>query len=60
MPWPELDPVDALNSLNQTVYFLRRVLEERYVDDLSLDARRFGFDLLYPELVSSRSNDCRG
>ena len=32
--WPELDPVDALNSLNQTVYFLRRVLEERYVDDL--------------------------
>ena len=27
--WPELDPVDALNSLNQTVYFLRRVLEER-------------------------------
>ena len=26
--WPELDPLDALNSLNQTVYFLRRVLEE--------------------------------
>ena len=33
--WPDLDPVDAVNSLNQTVYFLRRVLEEDYVDDLS-------------------------
>ncbi len=33
--WPELDPADALNSLNQTVYFLRRVIEEEYVDDLS-------------------------
>ena len=25
--WPEFDPADALNSLNQTVYFLRRVFE---------------------------------
>ena len=33
--WPDLDPLDAVNSLNQTVYFLRRVLEENYVDDLS-------------------------
>ncbi len=22
--WPEFDPADALNSLNQTVYFLRQ------------------------------------
>jgi ATP/maltotriose-dependent transcriptional regulator MalT len=33
--WPDLDPIDAVNSLNQTVYFLRRILEEDYVDDLS-------------------------
>ena len=33
--WPDLDPLDGVNSLNQTVYFLRRVLEEEYVDDLS-------------------------
>ena len=25
--WPDFDPADALNSLNQTVYFLRRVFE---------------------------------
>ena len=59
--WPELDPVDALNSLNQTVYFLRRVLEERYVDDLSPGYLHHDSDLIWldAELVSSRSNDCR-
>jgi DNA-binding SARP family transcriptional activator len=59
--WPELDPADALNSLNQTVYFLRRVLEERYVDDLSPGYLHHDSDLIWldPELVSSRSNDCR-
>ena len=33
--WPDLDPEIAVNSLNQTVYFLRRVFEESYSDDLS-------------------------
>ena len=33
--WPEFDPSDALNSLNQTVYFLRRIFEPAYKDDLS-------------------------
>ena len=33
--WPEFDPADALNSLNQTVYFLRRIFEPAYKDDLS-------------------------
>ena len=33
--WPEFDPADALNSLNQTVYFLRRVFEPTYKEDLS-------------------------
>ena len=33
--WPEFDPADALNSLNQTVYFLRRVFEPTFQEDLS-------------------------
>jgi DNA-binding SARP family transcriptional activator len=59
--WPDLDPVDALNSLNQTVYFLRRVLEEKYVDDLSPGYLHHDSDLIWldAELVTSRSNDCR-
>jgi DNA-binding SARP family transcriptional activator len=59
--WPDLDPLDAVNSLNQTVYFLRRVLEENYVDDLSPGYVHHDSDLIWldPELVASRSNDCR-
>jgi ATP/maltotriose-dependent transcriptional regulator MalT/DNA-binding SARP family transcriptional activator len=59
--WPELDPPDALNSLNQTVYFLRRVVEENYVDDLSPGYLHHDSDLIWldSELVVSRSNDCR-
>ncbi len=59
--WPDLDPLDAVNSLNQTVYFLRRVLEEDYVDDLSPGYLRHDSDLIWldRELVRSRSNDCR-
>ncbi len=55
--WPELDPLDALNSLNQTVYFLRRVLEEDYVDDLSPGYIHHDSELIWldQELVSSRS-----
>jgi DNA-binding SARP family transcriptional activator len=59
--WPELDPADALNSLNQTVYFLRRVIEEVYVDDLSPGYVHHESDLIWldGELVASRSNRCR-
>jgi DNA-binding SARP family transcriptional activator/tetratricopeptide (TPR) repeat protein len=59
--WPDLDPPDALNSLNQTVYFLRRVIEENYVDDLSPGYLHHDSDLIWldSELVTSRSNDCR-
>jgi len=59
--WPDLDPVDALNSLNQTVYFLRRVLEEHYVDDLSPGYLHHDSDLIWldSDLVGSRSNLCR-
>ena len=59
--WPDLDPADALNSLNQTVYFLRRVFEEGYVDDLSPGYLHHDSDLIWldAELVESRSNRCR-
>jgi DNA-binding SARP family transcriptional activator len=59
--WPELDPADALNSLNQTVYFLRRVLEDPYVEDQSPGYVHHNSDLIWldGELVASRSNLCR-
>jgi ATP/maltotriose-dependent transcriptional regulator MalT/DNA-binding SARP family transcriptional activator len=59
--WPDLDPLDAVNSLNQTVYFLRRVLEEDYVDDLSPGYLHHDSDLIWldRDLVKSRSNECR-
>ena len=31
--WPDLEPGVALNSLNQTVYFLRRVFEPTYREE---------------------------
>ena len=59
--WPDLDPEVAVNSLNQTVYFLRRVIEEDYSDDLSPGYVHHDSDVVWldPELVTSRSVECR-
>ena len=59
--WPELNPTDAVNSLNQTVYFLRRVFEEDYVEDLSPGYVHHDSDVIWLDrgLVMSRSNTCR-
>jgi DNA-binding SARP family transcriptional activator len=59
--WPDLDPDVAINSLNQTLYFLRRVFEEEYSDDLSPGYVHHDSDVLWldPELVSGRSVECR-
>jgi DNA-binding SARP family transcriptional activator len=59
--WPELDPEVAVNSLNQTIYFLRRVFEEGYSDDLSPGYVHHDSDVVWldHELVSSRSVECR-
>jgi len=59
--WPELDPEVAVNSLNQTVYFLRRVFEENYSDDLSPGYVHHDSDLVWldRDLVTSRSAACR-
>ena len=59
--WPELDPDVAVNSLNQTLYFLRRVLEEDYEDDLSPGYVHHTSDVIWldQDLVTSRSQQCR-
>jgi DNA-binding SARP family transcriptional activator len=59
--WPDLDPEVAVNSLNQTVYFLRRVFEEDYSDDLSPGYVHHDSDVVWldAELVRSRSIECR-
>jgi DNA-binding SARP family transcriptional activator len=59
--WPDLDPNVAVNSLNQTVYFLRRVFEPRYVEDESANYVHHDGEIvrLDAELISSQSNFCR-
>ena len=58
--WPEFDPSVALNSLNQTVYFLRRVFEPVYQEDTSPGYVRHESDLVWldPELINSRARTC--
>jgi DNA-binding SARP family transcriptional activator len=58
--WPEHDPASALNSLNQTVYFLRRVFEPDFADETSpgyvgQDGETIWLDEL---LVDCRSKRC--
>jgi ATP/maltotriose-dependent transcriptional regulator MalT/DNA-binding SARP family transcriptional activator len=59
--WPDQDPAQAANSLHQTVYFLRRVFEPTYSDDLSPGYLHHDPDILWldPELVDSRSQIVR-
>jgi ATP/maltotriose-dependent transcriptional regulator MalT/DNA-binding SARP family transcriptional activator len=58
--WPDLDPDVALNSLNQTVYFLRRVFEPEYKEEVSPEYLHHDSDVLWLDrgLVSARSADC--
>lgn len=60
--WPDLEPAIAVNSLNQTVYFLRRVFEPRYKEDTSAGYVNHDSDILWldGELISSRTGTCRG
>jgi DNA-binding SARP family transcriptional activator len=58
--WPDQDPPSALNSLNQTVYFLRRVFEANYHEETSpgyvgQDGETIWLDA---ELVTSSSREC--
>ncbi len=58
--WPEIEPDAAINSLNQTVYFLRRVFEPEYREDLSPGYVNQESDLIFldGDLVHSASGRC--
>ncbi len=55
--WPDVDPQAAVNSLNQTLYFLRRDIDPEYDDDCSAQYVHFESDLVWldRELVSAES-----
>jgi DNA-binding SARP family transcriptional activator len=57
--WPDADPASATNSLNQSLYFLRREIDPWYEDDLAVDYVRFEGDLIWLDssLVSAASAD---
>lgn len=58
--WPDMDPAAAMNSLNQSVYFLRRVFEPDYSEETSPGYVHQDADVLWldPELIDSRSRRC--
>ena len=58
--WPEMDPDGGANSLNQSAYFLRRVIEPGCEDDASAGYLQSRADLIWldADLVSSRSVEC--
>ena len=60
--WPEMDPEAGANSLNQSAYFLRRIIEPGCEDDTSAGYLRSRADLIWldNDLVKSRSSDCLG
>jgi DNA-binding SARP family transcriptional activator len=55
--WPDNDPASASNSLNQSLYFLRRELDPWYEDDFSVDYVALQGELVWldPKLVGSDS-----
>jgi DNA-binding SARP family transcriptional activator len=57
--WPDNDPSGAANSLNQSLYFLRRDIDPWYEDDLSIEYLPFEGDLVWlePDLVRVASAD---
>ncbi len=59
--WPDLDPDAALNSVHQTIYVLRRVVDPAYRAGSSPDYVHFDSDMVWldPELVDSRAWGCQ-
>ncbi len=58
--WPEVDPDAALNSVHQTIYVLRRVVDPDYRTGSSPEYLHFDSDMVWldRELVDSRSWRC--
>jgi DNA-binding SARP family transcriptional activator len=59
--WPELDPDQGINSVHQTIYYLRRVINPKYRAGKSVDYLRFEREVVYldPTLIDCRSWICR-
>jgi DNA-binding SARP family transcriptional activator len=59
--WPDQEPAMALNSLNQTIYFVRRSIEPEYDEDRSPGYLLHASDVVWldAELVQSQSRECR-
>ena len=58
--WPDIDPPAAVNSLNQSVYFLRRVFEPDYHEETTAGYLHQDSDLVWLDraLVDSESQRC--
>ncbi len=58
--WTDLDPDAALNSVHQTIYVLRRVIQPGYRAGVSPEYLHFDSDMVWldQELVDSRSWQC--
>jgi ATP/maltotriose-dependent transcriptional regulator MalT/DNA-binding SARP family transcriptional activator len=58
--WPDMEPEQGANSLNQTAYFLRQMFEPKSDDDSSAGYLNCRGDLIWldQELVTSRSSAC--
>jgi DNA-binding SARP family transcriptional activator len=59
--WPDLDPEQGSNSLHQTVYFLRRVIDPDYRAGYTAEYLHFDGDVIWLDrvLVDCRSWHCR-
>jgi DNA-binding SARP family transcriptional activator len=59
--WPDQDPEDGLNSLNQTAYFLRRVFEPKFREESSPGYLHQDGETIWLDagLVSAQSLVCR-
>ena len=57
--WPDTEPSSASNSLNQSLYFLRREINPWHEDDLAVDYINFAGDILWldTEIVAASSVD---
>ena len=58
--WPDIEPSAAVNSLNQSVYFLRRVFEHEYHEDTSAGYLHQDGDVIFldAQLISAESAAC--
>jgi LuxR family transcriptional regulator, maltose regulon positive regulatory protein len=59
--WPDMDPDAALNSVHQTIYVLRRVIDHLYRAGQSPEYVHFESDMIWldADLVDSRSWKCQ-